>query len=406
MKNKLLYLILVSSIFFPSNVYAFDKEFYQSNDILFYSDTASEETSNILFLPVINDEAKLIKTIDDYIKETVGEKSPYYGLGASFVKGAKATGLNPFVAVAHAQKESSLGTNRSKNWFTWVFSTESAAATADITKQSESFNGFGRSASESQSHVWYPGANGTRKVYKWASWKDSLEGEDSFFQYYKRVWIDDRGFTSFEQIIPQYAPESDGNDPNGYKSQMYAIINKLIAKAGDSISFNSISTNGLTLSQAKNFMNIYKYSSSSINFIGGASKGCSGGPLANCVSFSTYFINKYTSLKGFTSSSGHGKEVAKNVPLRNKGILVDNNPEAFSIFSRQSGGDGHGHTGVILGVDIEKNKLIIGEAGCDSPMSFVDAKEKDLKEWSSDDYYYAHITKNINNVLIKKDSGI
>ena len=171
---------------------------------------------------------------------------------------------------------------------------------------------------------------------------------------------------------------------------VYAAISgfDLLGNCGN----GSLVEGGMTLAQSKNFMNAYKTSSDSINYIGGASRDCSGGPLANCVSFSVYFINKYTTLKGFKSgSSGNGIDVAKNVIRRNPGIGFGTSPQPYAIFSK-TGSSSAGHTGVVLGVDATNNKIIIGEAGCGSPLSWVDAHQYDLSSWNSGTVTYAYTT--------------
>jgi hypothetical protein len=152
----------------------------------------------------------------------------------------------------------------------------------------------------------------------------------------------------------------------------------------------SLVEGGMTLTQAKDFMKVYRTSSDSINYIGGASQGCSGGPLANCVSFSVYFINKYTTLKGFSSGApGNGIDVAKNVIRRNPGVGYGTSPQPYAIFSK-TGSTSAGHTGVVLGVDATNNKIIIGEAGCGMPLSWVDEHQYSLSSWNDGSITYAY----------------
>lgn len=405
----ILFVCIISTLCLNFNVFAIDNSFDQDNDIIFYSELGWSRGCRVL-IPVINDKTGLAKVIDDYIKEKFS-KSPFNGLGESFVNGAVATGISPFVAIAHLRKESIMGTASTRNWFNYVFSTEQAAINEDQSKKTTSYNGFGRKASGSQPTVWYPSRSGPVPVYKWSSWKASIDSttEDTFFQYYKRKWVDEEQATTFEDIIPKY---SGSENPNGYISQMNDWVDDLIKRAGDTITCNNSIGGGLTLSQAKNFVNKYKSNQTeSLRFTGGASRTCPGGPLANCVSFSTYFINKYTSLGGFTRQSGNGWEVAQNVAERNPPVTLDHNPEPFSIFSKARSPSGpDGHTGVVLGVDIKNDKIIIGEAGCGQlptyGYNFIDAKEKSLSDYSQSRFSYAHITNSLNIDLIRSDAGI
>jgi len=132
-----------------------------------------------------------------------------------------------------------------------------------------------------------------------------------------------------------------------------------------------IISGGMTLEQAQAFAETYTNSSDSVDYIGGASTGCAGGALSNCVSFSAYFVNKYTSLdvlrKGLRT--GNGNEVVGNMSLRNSSIEVGSIPRPYSVFSRYNFGGQYqsaGHTGVVVGVDIENDKMIIVEASCSS----------------------------------------
>lgn len=149
---------------------------------------------------------------------------------------------------------------------------------------------------------------------------------------------------------------------------------------------------GMTLAAAQTFVNEYKSlepkdwasgTPGTIYDINGTN--CSGGSLANCVAFSQYFINRYTSKKYVNTSDGRG--VVKDLIALG---LTDGShtPKAYAIFSRNSGS--YGHTGVVLGVDTANNKIIIGEAACGNTLDWTDARERSLSEFSSDDYTYAY----------------
>ncbi len=159
---------------------------------------------------------------------------------------------------------------------------------------------------------------------------------------------------------------------------------------------------GMDLQTAIDFVEKYKTSPDSINFIGGAGQGCNGGALSNCVSFSVYFINKYTTFVGFgadrTAGPGNGSTVAPNAIARNPSIESGNSPRPYAIFSTPSGSDECpkgsgvkcGHTGVILGVDTAREVVIVGEAGCSSALSWDTAREYPLSRFDSPAYTYAY----------------
>jgi len=156
---------------------------------------------------------------------------------------------------------------------------------------------------------------------------------------------------------------------------------------------------GMDLDAAKAFMETYKTAPDSIDYIGGAGRDCSGGPLANCVSFSVYFINKYTDLTGFASGpTGNGVSVAGNVASRNSGVMLGKEPRPYAVFSR-GGSGGFGHTGIVLGVDTAANKIIIGEAGCGQSSTWTSAREYPLDKWSDGTYTYAYVDDHLKEGL-------
>ncbi|MGY4893785.1 MAG: phage tail tip lysozyme [Candidatus Saccharimonadota bacterium] len=152
----------------------------------------------------------------------------------------------------------------------------------------------------------------------------------------------------------------------------------------------SLVAGGMTLEQAKEFMKKYREGGEeSRQHIGGAGQGCVGGPLANCVSFSVYFINKYTTLEGFTSGApGNGNTVATNAVARNPGIQSGHSPRPYAIFSRTTGE--FGHTGIILGVDVASGDVIVGEAVCGMSNDWTDARVYKISQMEADNYIYAY----------------
>lgn len=162
------------------------------------------------------------------------------------------------------------------------------------------------------------------------------------------------------------------------------------------------SINGMNMDQASKFVSDYLTDPTSINYIGGAGQSCSGGPLSNCVSFSTFYINKYTNLGGMGKGTlpGNGGDVAGNIVARNPQVQMSTTPEVDAVFSTEHGAqscpDGSlcGHTGIVLGIDKANNKIIIGEAACNAaPASWDGAHEYALDTWSNGDHKYALVGK-------------
>ncbi|MBR3176333.1 CHAP domain-containing protein [Candidatus Saccharibacteria bacterium] len=163
-----------------------------------------------------------------------------------------------------------------------------------------------------------------------------------------------------------------------------------------------LKSGGMNLGEAREFMSYYREQAVAnkdrrkVVFEGMTYENdCSGGALANCVSFSKWFLNKYVS-GGPYAGLGNGRDVVGGlINRKNSGFENGNHtPRAYAIFSRRSGGvvDGvsYGHTGVVLGVDMARKKIVIGEASCGASPSTIDAKEEDLEKWTSDDYSYAY----------------
>lgn len=117
---------------------------------------------------------------------------------------------------------------------------------------------------------------------------------------------------------------------------------------------------------------------------------CKVSALENCVSFSKWFINRFTNKE--VTAVGDGGKVVSNL-INNYGFSNGGTePRPYAIFS--TGNGGFGHTGVVLGVDKARNKIIIGEAGCFADFNFTDAKEENLSKFTNGSYTYAYTDVN------------
>jgi hypothetical protein len=160
---------------------------------------------------------------------------------------------------------------------------------------------------------------------------------------------------------------------------------------------------GLTAEEAEDFMTTYWDTPTSdiCTYLAGGQCGvtCNGGSypagkaaLNNCVGFSTYFANKYTSFSG--GISGDGGQTAHTL-INTHGWKSSTEPVVYSIFSygdKNWSGDNNSHTGVILG--IHDDRIIIGQAGCGSGKDFSFKHiEQSLSAWKSKhpDAIYAYL---------------
>lgn len=152
---------------------------------------------------------------------------------------------------------------------------------------------------------------------------------------------------------------------------------------------------GMTLEEAMSFMQAYRsitprdYSDPgnnlsrwSINDV----TGCAS-DLENCVAFVQWFICEYA---GVCMGLPDGSQVVSTLLNSGRGFTDGGTtPRPYAIFSTGIT-SAEGHTGVILGIDEARGKIIIGEAGCGMSFDFTNAKEKDLASFMSGSYTYAY----------------
>ena len=94
------------------------------------------------------------------------------------------------------------------------------------------------------------------------------------------------------------------------------------------------------------------------------------GSRRNCVGLTTYFIRAHTrpdlaQAHRVLPRVGNGIEFANIVANLNVGVPIatGSEPQPYAIFS-QTGSGSFGHTGIVMGVDIERQMVIVIEAGC------------------------------------------
>ncbi|WP_158819127.1 MULTISPECIES: phage tail tip lysozyme [Streptomyces] len=136
------------------------------------------------------------------------------------------------------------------------------------------------------------------------------------------------------------------------------ILGNCTAKGGRSVSLRD---GGMTQEEAQALVNLFNKEGD--KFLddrygpGGGPGSCRGNHAMNCVSFSTYFVNKYTTFQTFPA--GDGKETAYTI-ANETGKKMQSTPVPYSVGSAP-GSIPAGHTLVVLGV--QGDKVILGEAG-------------------------------------------
>lgn len=136
---------------------------------------------------------------------------------------------------------------------------------------------------------------------------------------------------------------------------------------------------GFTVEEARNFMSAYiaeasKKLTGSYEFNGGyiVDAGCKHGTLNNCSAFSEWFASKYLGVN--TKSRPHhgcyfqGSQLVSTLTNCYGLNYNGKTPVVYSVFSHgpySGSADGWAnHTGVVLGIDVERDLIITGEASC------------------------------------------
>lgn len=127
-----------------------------------------------------------------------------------------------------------------------------------------------------------------------------------------------------------------------------------------------LTSGGMSIDQANALMQDYITNPEVDTLVGeqkGACESGSGGWRANCVTFSKYFLRKFTTIE---PAPADGKDVVRNTKAANPGTESGATPRPYSVFSYTGGmaTTAYGHTGVILAVDTAKGTMLVAEANC------------------------------------------
>lgn len=115
--------------------------------------------------------------------------------------------------------------------------------------------------------------------------------------------------------------------------------------------------------------------------------GCPYGVLNNCVAFSQWFVNNYTTVGPNWNNTTNGVDLVD--ALVKQGLKRGTEPRPYAIFSK-SGPSSDGHTGVILGVNTSAKKVIVGDAACMSSGPFYKPRAYELSFDEVKNWWYAY----------------
>lgn len=185
-----------------------------------------------------------------------------------------------------------------------------------------------------------------------ADWKSAVESDAGTYLGGDGIHPNEAGRALFAQIIANTVGSSSG------------LLGACIVGSVEG---------GLTEDQAQRLADYYNSSEVDANYW--------GLPFGkkNCVSFSAFFAQRFTSIGRASRGWGNGKDVAHNLAQAD-GLPTGNDPRPWSIFSVTSGvtmcEDGYlcGHTGVVVGV--QDDKIITVEAAYPSSDAYVSVHDK------------------------------
>lgn len=146
---------------------------------------------------------------------------------------------------------------------------------------------------------------------------------------------------------------------------------------------------GLNLEEAQRLMALYLKEGEAFlqtRYGAGGPGDCGYGKADNCVGFSTYFVNKYTTFQQYPF--GHGIRTAHSI-AEMTGKKTTKVPTAYSVASGPSSVP-EGHTFVVLG--IEGDQAIIGEAQCGSNHVYTRARMMPLSELTNGNWNFVDVS--------------
>ncbi|ROR75968.1 hypothetical protein SAMN06295974_3697 [Plantibacter flavus] len=147
---------------------------------------------------------------------------------------------------------------------------------------------------------------------------------------------------------------------------------------------------GLSLDEATQLMALYRVEGDAFlksRYGAGGPGDCGNGDKAdNCVGFSTYFVNKFTTFQQY--ARGDGIDTAGSMATM-MGKPLTTTPTVYSVVSGPASGP-EGHTFVVLG--IEGDQAVIGEAMCGTDHAGTRARMMPMSELTSGKWKFVDVS--------------
>lgn len=211
-----------------------------------------------------------------------------------------------------------------------------------------------------------------------ASLPQRTASADKYFSM-MATWQPDQSLA--DSILKQAAITVD----NANESRRKAI--QADCRGAESKGSAALAKGGMTQEEAQKVIDLYLKEGDSFldgRYGSGGPGSCGDDHAMNCVSFSTYFVNKYTSFQQY--APGDGVNTA-GVMASMMGKKTSHTPTAYSVASGPGSGPA-GHTFVVLGVT--DKEIILGEAGYCSNRGGVRAMP--IEEATSGKWEYVDVT--------------
>jgi len=196
------------------------------------------------------------------------------------------------------------------------------------------------------------------------------------------------GWTKNQQLADSILTQA-GTTVEGANTTRAATVRSDCRKVGTAQQI--MKPGGLTLEEATALMEDYKVNGDTFlkNRYGAGGPGECGSANSksdNCVGFSTYFVNKFTSFQQY--APGNGIDTAGSM-AHMMGKQLTTTPTVYSVASGPGSG-AEGHTFVVLG--IQGDQAVIGEAACGSNHTGTRARMMSLTELTSGVWHFVDVS--------------